>query len=151
MLLERRETASSHPKFACMFVTVVALILFHYFTLWLPTIFFWFVLVPGNSSTPAATTVSYPLCPLPVTLGRCLPLSLEVHLCSVASSSSNFRLPGRRLCWGILLPDAERRSSCRHRGQGSIVVGRHVLLNALDQLTWHPPVDWERVQLRSSR
>ena len=40
-------TASSHPKFACLFVTIVALITFHYFTLLLPTLFFWLVLVPG--------------------------------------------------------------------------------------------------------
>jgi len=42
-----RSLAINHPKFACLFATVLALIVFHYFTLWLPTLIFYFILLPG--------------------------------------------------------------------------------------------------------
>ncbi len=46
---KNRTAALEHPKFACIFITIMVLIIFHYFTLWLPTLIFWFVLIPGTS------------------------------------------------------------------------------------------------------
>merc|ERR1712216_128119 len=46
-LLDQCSAALNHPKFACIFASLVALIIFHYFTLWLPTLIFWFLLVPA--------------------------------------------------------------------------------------------------------
>ena len=40
--------ARDHPKCSCVLITFLALIIFHYFTLWLPTLIFWFVLIPGT-------------------------------------------------------------------------------------------------------
>mmetsp|Transcript_50107 Transcript_50107/g.80868 ORF Transcript_50107/g.80868 Transcript_50107/m.80868 type:complete len:115 (+) Transcript_50107:23-367(+) len=44
---QARLAAQNHPKFVCLFLAILALIIFHYFTLWLPTLIFWFILIPG--------------------------------------------------------------------------------------------------------
>ena len=45
---QNRIAARDHPKCSCVMITFLALIIFHYFTLWLPTLIFWFVLIPGT-------------------------------------------------------------------------------------------------------